>query len=142
MQRSSERELEEKKQTKTKEKRVSKNILNGKIEEFNKLKFFFDQIIGVDAKNLRHLVDECKKDIGTGIVCLISTNEGKLSIAIGVTDDLLDDYDAVELVKISSEIMGGKGGGGRKDMALAGAKDASKSVRVFEELIKKLKENI
>ena len=137
-----ERELEEKKQTKTKEKIVSKNILNGKIEEFNKLKFFFDQIIGVDAKNLRHLVDECKKDIGTGIVCLISTNEGKSSIAIGVTDDLLDDYDAVELVKISSEIMGGKGGGGRKDMALAGAKDASKSVRVFEELIKKLKENI
>ena len=137
-----ERELEEKKQTKTKEKRVSKNILNGKIEEFNKLKFFFDQIIGVDAKNLRHLVDECKKDIGTGIVCLISTNEGKSSIAIGVTDDLLDDYDAVELVKISSEIMGGKGGGGRKDMALAGAKDSSKSVRVFEELIKKLKENI
>ncbi|MFL2815654.1 MAG: alanine--tRNA ligase [Alphaproteobacteria bacterium] len=137
-----ERELEEKKQTKTKEKRVSKNILNGKIEEFNKLKFFFDQIIGVDAKNLRHLVDECKKDIGTGIVCLISTNEGKSSIAIGVTDDLLDDYDAVELVKISSEIMGGKGGGGRKDMALAGAKDASKSARVFEELIKKLKENI
>ena len=137
-----ERELEEKKQTKTKEKRVSKNILNGKIEEFNKLKFFFDKIIGVDAKNLRHLVDECKKDIGTGIVCLISTNEGKSSIAIGVTDDLLDDYDAVELVKISSEIMGGKGGGGRKDMALAGAKDASKSARVFEELIKKLKENI
>ena len=137
-----ERKIEEKKQTKTKEKRVSKNILNGKIEEFNKLKFFFDQIIGVDAKNLRHLVDECKKDIGTGIVCLISTNEGKSSIAIGVTDDLLDDYDAVELVKISSEIMGGKGGGGRKDMALAGAKDASKSVRVFEELIKKLKENI
>ena len=137
-----ERELEEKKQTKTKEKRVSKNILNGKIEEFNKLKFFFDQIIGVDAKNLRHLVDECKKDIGTGIVCLISTNEGKSSIAIGVTDDLLDDYDAVDLVKISSEIMGGKGGGGRKDMALARAKDASKSVRVFEELIKKLKENI
>ena len=55
---------------------------------------------------------------------------------------LLDDFDAVELVKISSEIMGGKGGGGRKDMALAGAKDASKSARVFEELIKKLKENI
>ena len=137
-----ERKLEEKKQTKTKEKRVSKNILNGKIEEFNKLKFFFDQVIGVDAKNLRHLVDECKKDIGTGIVCLISTNEGKSSIAIGVTNDLLDDYDAVELVKISSEIMGGKGGGGRKDMALAGAKDASKSARVFEELIKKLKENI
>ena len=137
-----ERELEEKKQTKTKEKRVSKNILNGKIEEFNKLKFFFDQIIGVDAKNLRHLVDECKKDIGTGVVCLISTNEDKSSIAIGITNDLLDDYDAVELVKISSEIMGGKGGGGRKDMALAGAKDASKSARVFEELIKKLKENI
>ena len=96
----------------------------------------------MNAKNLRHLVDECKKDIGTGIVCLISTNEGKSSIAIGVTNDLLDDYDAVELVKIGSEIMGGKGGGGRKDMALAGAKDISKSDHVFEQLIKKLKENI
>ena len=137
-----ERKLEEKKQTKAKEKIISKDILNGKIEEFNKSKFFFDQISGVNAKNLRHLVDECKKDIGTGIVCLISTNEGKSSIAIGVTNDLLDDYDAVELVKIGSEIMGGKGGGGRKDMALAGAKDISKSDHVFEQLIKKLKENI
>ena len=137
-----ERKLEEKKQTKVKEKIISKDILNGKIEEFNKSKFFFDQISGVNAKNLRHLVDECKKDIGTGIVCLISTNEGKSSIAIGVTNDLLDDYDAVELVKIGSEIMGGKGGGGRKDMALAGAKDISKSDHVFEQLIKKLKENI
>ena len=137
-----ERKLEEKKQTKAKEKIISKDILNGKIEEFNKSKFFFDQISEVNAKNLRHLVDECKKDIGTGIVCLISTNEGKSSIAIGVTNDLLDDYDAVELVKIGSEIMGGKGGGGRKDMALAGAKDISKSDYVFEQLIKKLKENI
>ena len=133
---------EEKKQTKIKEKKVSKNILNGKTEEFNKSKFFFDKISGVDAKNLRHLVDECKKDISTGIVCLISNNEGKSSVAIGVTDDLLDDYDAVELVRISSEIMGGKGGGGRKDMALAGAKDTSKSDNVFEQLLKKIKENV
>ena len=136
-----EKKQEEKKQTKKKEKTVSKDILNGKIVEFNKSKFFFDKVGDVDAKNLRHLVDECKKDIGTGIVCLISTNEGKSSIAIGVTDDLLDDYDAVELVKISSETMGGKGGGGRKDMALAGAKDLSKSDHVFEQLLKKIKEN-
>jgi len=136
-----EKKQEEKKQTKRKEKTVSKDILNGKIVEFNKSKFFFDKVGDVDAKNLRHLVDECKKDIGTGIVCLISTNEGKSSIAIGVTDDLLDDYDAVELVKISSETMGGKGGGGRKDMALAGAKDLSKSDHVFEQLLKKIKEN-
>ena len=137
-----EKRQEEKKQTKIKEKKVSKNILNGKTEEFNKSKFFFDKISGVDAKNLRHLVDECKKDISTGIVCLISNNEGKSSVAIGVTDDLLDDYDAVELVRISSEIMGGKGGGGRKDMALAGAKDTSKSDNVFEQLLKKIKENV
>ena len=136
-----EKKQEEKKQTKKKEKTVTKDILNGKIVEFNKSKFFFDKVGDVDAKNLRHLVDECKKDIGTGIVCLISTNEGKSSIAIGVTDDLLDDYDAVELVKISSETMGGKGGGGRKDMALAGAKDLSKSDHVFEQLLKKIKEN-
>ena len=56
-----------------------------------------------------------------------------------MTNDLLNNYDAVNLVKTSSEILGGKGGGGRKDMALAGAKDVSKSEDVFEQLLKKSK---
>ena len=105
------------------------------------VKLFFDKLDDVDAKNLRQLLDECKKDIKSGIVCLIATYEGKSSIAIGVTNDLLNNYDAVNLVKTSSEILGGKGGGGRKDMALAGAKDVTKSEDVFEQLLKEIKKD-
>ena len=58
-----------------------------------------------------------------------------------MTNDLLNNYDAVNLVKTSSEILGGKGGGGRKDMALASAKDVSKSEDVFEQLLKEIKKD-
>ena len=92
-------------------------------------------------KQLRSIIDQGKKDIKSGIVCLIATYEGKSSIAIGVTNDLLNNYDAVNLVKTSSEILGGKGGGGRKDMALAGAKDVTKSEDVFEQLLKEIKKD-
>ena len=61
------------------------------------------------------------------------------NIAIGVTKNIIDSYDAVELVKISSEIMGGKGGGGRKDMALAGANNIKQSDDVFERLLSEIK---
>jgi Alanyl-tRNA synthetase len=130
-----------KKNQKLKKQKVSKSILDGRTEEFNNIKLFFDKLDDVDAKNLRQLVDECKKDIKSGIVCLIATYEGKSSIAIGVTNDLLNNYDAVNLVKTSSEILGGKGGGGRKDMALAGAKDVTKSEDVFEQLLKEIKKD-
>ena len=136
-----EKRKDNKKKSKVKKQKVSKSILDGRTEEFNNIKLFFDKLDGVDAKNLRQLVDECKKDIKSGIVCLIATYEGKSSIAIGVTNDLLNNYDAVNLVKTSSEILGGKGGGGRKDMALAGAKDVSKSEDVFEQLLKEIKKD-
>ena len=136
-----EKRKDNKKKSKVKKQKVSKSILDGRTEEFNNIKLFFDKLDGVDAKNLRQLVDECKKDIKSGIVCLIATYEGKSSIAIGVTNDLLNNYDAVNLVKTSSEILGGKGGGGRKDMALAGAKDVTKSEDVFEQLLKEIKKD-
>ena len=136
-----EKRKDNKKKSKVKKQKVSKSILDGRTEEFNNIKLFFDKLDDVDAKNLRQLVDECKKDINSGIVCLIATYEGKSSIAIGVTNDLLNNYDAVNLVKTSSEILGGKGGGGRKDMALAGAKDVSKSEDVFEQLLKEIKKD-
>ena len=136
-----EKRKNDKKKLKVKKQIVSKNILNGRTEKFGKLNLFFDKLEEVDTKNLRQLVDECKKDIGSGIVCLIASYEGKSSIAIGVTNDLLNNYNAVDLVNIGSEILGGKGGGGRKDMALAGANDISKSEVVFEQLLKEIKSN-
>ena len=71
---------------------------------------------------------------------MISSYEGKISIAIGVTDDLLEKFNAVDLVKICSEIMGGKGGGGRKDMALAGAKNLDKSEDAFKKLLENFRD--
>ena len=130
----------EKKKNKIKKVKVSKKILQGKVEEYKGSKFYYEKLDGVDVKNLRNLIDVCKKDIKSGIVCLISSYEGKISIAIGVTDDLLEKFNAVDLVKICSEIMGGKGGGGRKDMALAGAKNLDKSEDAFKKLLENFRD--
>ena len=77
------------------------------------------------AKQLRGLVDEGKKQIGSGIVVFVGLDNGKAGIAVGVTDDLTDAYDAVALVRVGAEKLGGKGGGGRADMAQAGGPDTS-----------------
>ena len=130
----------EKKKDKIKKVKVSKKILQGKVEEYKGSKFYYEKLDGVDVKNLRNLINVCKKDIKSGIVCLISSYEGKISIAIGVTDDLLEKFNAVDLVKICSEIMGGKGGGGRKDMALAGAKNLDKSEDAFKKLLENFRD--
>ena len=71
-------------------------------------------------KELRSIIDQGKKDIKQGIVVSISTFEEKVAVAVGITKELTKKYDAVMLVKIASEILGGKGGGGRKDFAQAG----------------------
>ena len=68
-------------------------------------------------KELKGLVDEIKKDIVTGIVIVISTLDKKASIVVGVTEDITNKYDAVEFTKAAVEILDGKGGGGRPDMA-------------------------
>ena len=85
-------------------------------------------------------IDECKKDLGSGIICLISRDNKKATIAIGVTNDLLDIFDSVQLVRIASEKMSGKGGGGRPDMALSGGSEPNKAEEAIEVLIKKIKE--
>ncbi len=74
----------------------------------------------VPAKELKGMADQFKKAIKTGVVVLIATNEGKVSIVVGVTDDLTDKINAVDLVKIGAVAVGGQGGGGRPDMAQAG----------------------
>ncbi len=82
---------------------------------------------GVPAKDLKGMVDELKKQIGSGVVALISTDGGKASLVVGVTEDLAGKLDAVALVRAGSEAVGGKGGGGRPDMAQAGGPDADKA---------------
>ena len=73
--------------------------------------------------DLKPMVDDLKKKIGSGVVTLIATDDGKASIVVGVTDDLTGKYSAVDLVKTGVEILGGKGGGGRPDMAQGGGPD-------------------
>lgn len=80
----------------------------------------------VPAKELKPMVDEFKKKIGSGIVGAFGTYEGKVSIVIGVTSDLTDKYNAVDMVKAAAQIVGGQGGGGRSDMAQAGGTNPDK----------------
>ena len=89
-------------------------------------------------KELRNIIDKGKKEIKDGIIICISSFEGKVGVAVGVTEKLTSKYDAVNLVKVSSEVLGGKGGGGRKDFAQAGGVDQSKIEQAFEAVRKKI----
>ena len=89
-------------------------------------------------KELRSIIDQGKKDIKQGIVVGISTFEGKVGVAIGVTKELTTKYDAVMLVKIASKVLGGKGGGGRKDFAQAGGLNKDNIEKTFKILNEKI----
>ena len=89
-------------------------------------------------KELRSVIDQGKKDIKKGIIISISTFEGKVGVAVGVTKDLVSKYNAVNFVKIASEILGGKGGGGRKDFAQAGGVDKDKIKDAFKGITDKI----
>ena len=101
----------------------------------NGVKLRLQKIDGLPPKELRKLVDKGKKDLSKGIVVVFASKDDKVGLAVGVTDDLTNKFDAVEFVKVGSEIIGGKGGGGRKDFAQAGGQDQSK----IEDAFKKLK---
>ncbi len=89
---------------------------------------FIGQIVeGFDPKGLRAAVDDMKKKLGSGIGALIAVNDGRASVAVGVTDDLAGQVSAVELVKAAVAALGGQGGGGRPDMAQGGGPDGSKA---------------
>ena len=81
---------------------------------------------GVEPKDLRTLVDQAKQKIGSGVVALATSADGKAAIAVGVTEDLIKRFNAVELLKKGVEAVGGKGGGGRPDMAQGGGPDGGK----------------
>jgi alanyl-tRNA synthetase len=114
---------------------TSKNIIND--QKFNNINIRFQKVSDLPPKELRKLVDQGKKDLGEGIVIVFASKDEKVGIAVGVTEKLTEKYDAVNFVKVGSEIIGGKGGGGRKDFAQAGGQDESKIDQAFES-IKKL----
>src|SRR5579863_5225030 len=88
---------------------------------------------GIDLKDLRSLADEGKKKVGSGIVAIVGvTGDGKAGIVVGVTDDLVSRFSAVDLVRKGAEVLGGKGGGGRPDMAQAGGPDGAKAAAALE----------
>ena len=89
-------------------------------------------------KELRSIIDQGKKDIKSGVIISVSIFEDKVGLAVGVSQDLTLKYDAVNLVKIGSEILGGKGGGGRKDFAQAVGANAENIEEVFKVLAKKI----
>jgi alanyl-tRNA synthetase len=83
---------------------------------------------GIEIKDLKSLADEGKKQLGSGVVALVATTaDGKASIVVGVTPDLVGRFSAIDLVRKASEVLGGKGGGGKPEMAQAGGPDGSKA---------------
>jgi alanyl-tRNA synthetase len=92
------------------------------------VKLMARSVEGIDLKDLRSLADEGKKQVGSGVVAIVGvTEDGKAGLVVGVTNDLIGRFNAVDLVKKGAEALGGKGGGGRPDMAQAGGPDASKA---------------
>jgi alanyl-tRNA synthetase len=91
------------------------------------IKFAGRAIENLPAKELKSLADDMKREIGSGIVALVASADGKASIVVGVTDDLTPRFNAVDLVRLGAEALGGKGGGGRPDMAQAGGPDPSRA---------------
>jgi alanyl-tRNA synthetase len=88
---------------------------------------------GIELKDLRSLADEGKKQVGSGVVAIVGVSEeGKAGVVVGVTDDLTARFSAIDLVRKGAEALGGKGGGGRPDMAQAGGPDGSKAAAALE----------
>ena len=107
-------------------------------EEIGGFKLIARVADGVGGKDLRGLVDEAKGKLGSGIAVFIGVNEGKAAVAVGVTDDLTDKVSAVDLVRVAAAEVGGKGGGGRADMAQAGGPDGDKAEAALDAVRKSL----
>ncbi len=99
----------------------------GGAEQVGAFKFAGRKLDNTPARELKATADELKKQIGSGVIALISTEDGKASIVIAVTEDLAGKVSAVDLVKLGVAELGGKGGGGRPDMAQGGGPDAAKA---------------
>jgi alanyl-tRNA synthetase len=96
-------------------------------EEIGGIKFSGQVLHGLDGKELRGLLDEAKKRLGSGVAAIAAVNDGRATFAVGVTGDLTNRFSAVDLVRAGVEALGGKGGGGRPDMAQGGGPDGGRA---------------
>jgi alanyl-tRNA synthetase len=98
------------------------------VREVGSVKFLARAVQGLAAKELKGLADDGKKKLGSGVVAIVGVaDDGKAGIVVGVTNDLTDRFNAVDLVRQGAEALGGRGGGGRPDMAQAGGPDGGKA---------------
>jgi alanyl-tRNA synthetase len=113
------------------------------IREIGDVKLMARAVEGIEMKDLKSLADDGKKQLGSGVVAIVGvTGEGKAGVVVGVTADLTSRYNAVDLVRVASEALGGKGGGGRPDMAQAGGPDGAKADAALSAIEKALVERI
>ena len=118
---------------------ILNNNKNISLENIGNYKLIYLIADNYPSKEMKSFIDEQKnKNIKKTIIALVSINENKVSIIIGLTNDLLDIYDATHLVKISSAVVGGKGGGGRKDLAQAGGNITENAKNIYIELKKEI----
>ncbi|MBB4360541.1 alanyl-tRNA synthetase [Bradyrhizobium sp. CIR18] len=102
------------------------------VREIGNVKLMARAVEGIEMKDLKSLADDGKKQIGSGVVAIVGvTEDGKAGIVVGVTADLTARFNAVNLVRVASEALGGKGGGGRPDMAQAGGPDGAKATEAL-----------
>lgn len=102
------------------------------VREAGGVKLMARAVEGIEMKDLKSLADDGKKQIGSGVVAIVGvTEDGKAGIVVGVTADLTSRFNAVNLVRVASEALGGKGGGGRPDMAQAGGPDGGKATEAL-----------
>ncbi len=93
-------------------------------------------VSGIEVKDLKSLVDDGKKQVGSGVVAIVGvTGDGKAGLVVGVTKDLVERFNAVDLVRRGAEALGGKGGGGRPDMAQAGGPDGAKAQAALDAIV-------
>ncbi|WOJ89311.1 alanine--tRNA ligase [Methylocapsa polymorpha] len=98
------------------------------LEEIDGVRFFSRAVSGIEMKDLKSLADEAKQSVGSGVVAIVGVDaDGKAGVVVGVTADLTERFDAVQLVRAAAAKLGGKGGGGRRDMAQAGGPNGAAS---------------
>jgi alanyl-tRNA synthetase len=103
------------------------------VQELGKTKLLARVVHGVAPKDLRGLIDDAKKQMGSGIAAIVGVSEeGKAALVVGVTEDLTASFDAVELARVGAEVLGGKGGGGRPDLAQAGGPEGARADQALE----------
>jgi alanyl-tRNA synthetase len=108
------------------------------VKDVNGVKYAARSLDGVPAKDLRGMVDAIKKEIGSGVVALTSVADGKVSVVVGVSNDLTSKINAAELVKIATPLIGGQGGGGRPDFAQGGGADPSGAAKALEAIAEQI----